>query len=258
MEVTDELITQWVGQILWPLFRVAGFLAIMPVLGAQSVSVRVRVALAISIAVLIAPMLDVPAVNVLSPEVLVITLWQLLLGLIIGFFFLMLLQIFVVAGQMISMQMGLGFASMMDPANGVSVSILSQWYQLLITLLFIAADGHLVALQILVYSFETFPVSSYGISQLDWGALIHLGSWMFVSALQLAMPAVTALLFVNLIFGVMTRSAPQLNVFALGFPITMLLGLFVSWMTIGTMMPRFNEFMWQAFWIAEDWVSGGR
>lgn len=258
MLVTDELISQWVAQLLWPLFRVAGFLAIMPVLGAQSVSVRIRAALAVAIALLVAPLIDVPAINVLSPEVVVVSLWQMLIGLITGFIFLLLLQVFVVAGQMMSMQMGLGFASMMDPANGVSVSILSQWYQLLITLLFLAADGHLVALQILISSFDTLPIGVEGITQGDWGYLLSLGSWLFVSALQLALPAVAALLFVNLIFGVMTRSAPQLNVFALGFPITMLLGLFVAWMTIGNMMPRFNELMWQAMFIAEDWVSGGR
>lgn len=258
MEVTDAQISQWVGQILWPLFRIAGFLAIMPVLGAQTVSVRVRVALAIATSVLVAPLIQVPAINVLSPETVVIAVWQLLIGLILGFFFLMLLQIFVVAGQAISMQMGLGFASMMDPANGVSVSILSQWYQLLITLLFLAADGHLVALQILVESFATLPIGPQGLSQEDFGSLLYLGTWMFTSALQLALPAVCALLFVNIIFGVMTRSAPQLNVFALGFPITMLLGLLVAWLTIGNVMPRFNDLMTQALLMAHDFAQGDR
>ena len=230
IEITDEQIASWITHYMWPLFRILGFFAVVPVFGAQNVPMRVRVLLGFMLTVAIFPILPVmPDVEGVSLENFIIIAQQMGIGLALGFMVLVMFQVFVVAGQSIAMQMGLGFASMMDPSHGVTVAILSQWYLTLVTLIFIALDGHLVVFQVLIDSFYTMPIGFDGLSRGSLMMIATMGSWMFASAFVIALPAVTALLIVNLAFGIMTRSAPQLNIFALGFPITMLMGIFIIW-----------------------------
>lgn len=258
MDVTDADIGRWVGQVLWPLFRIAGFLSVAPVLGARTVSARIRIGFAGALTIIVMPMLDdLPAIEALSLEIFILVAIQILIGIALGFVLSLLMQIFVLAGQMISMQMGLGFASMMDPANGVSVSLLAQWYQLMITLLFLALGGHLASIEVLVLSFEMLPINGQMHFGLDFPLIALLGSWIFTAAMKLALPAVTALLLVNLIFGVMTRSAPQLNIFSLGFPITMVLGIFIAWLTIANIIPHFQAQLTEVLSLMQNVMEGG-
>lgn len=246
--VNAELIGQWVGQHLWPLFRLASFMMVVPVFGTQLVPARVRLGLALLMTILIVPMIPpVPQVEALSAEAVVITLQQILIGIGMGFVVTALWQLFVVAGQMIAMQMGLGFASMVDPANGVNVPVLSQVYTITITLLFLAMNGHLVMLDVFIESFHTLPVGLDGLGQSGVWELAHRVSWMFASAMLLALPAVTAVLIVNISFGVMTRAAPQMNIFALGFPIGLIFGLFAIWVLHGGFLPHFEQYSRQTF-----------
>lgn len=242
IEITDQQIASWVTHYLWPMFRILGFFAIVPVFGAQTVPMRVRVGLGFAATIAIAPMLPaMPDVEGVSLENIMIIAQQLGIGLSLGFLVLVMFQVFVVAGQSIAMQMGLGFASMMDPSNGVTVAVLSQWYLTLITLIFLAMDGHLVVFEVLIDSFYTMPIGMAGLSQDSLMRIAMIGSWMFASAFVIALPAVTALLIVNLAFGIMTRSAPQLNIFALGFPITMLMGIFIIWASYTGVFGLFSE-----------------
>ncbi|MCH8551286.1 MAG: flagellar type III secretion system protein FliR [Natronospirillum sp.] len=242
IEITDEQIASWVTHYMWPLFRILGFFAVVPIFGAQTVPMRVRVLLGFVITVAIVPMLPaMPDVEGISLENFVIIAQQMGIGVALGFMVLVMFQVFVVAGQSIAMQMGLGFASMMDPSNGVSVAILSQWYLTLITLIFVAIDGHLVVFQVLIDSFYTLPIGMTGLSEGSLMMIATMGSWMFASAFVIALPSVTALLIVNLAFGIMTRSAPQLNIFALGFPITMLMGIFIMWASFTGVFPMVTE-----------------
>ncbi|MEK7258491.1 MAG: flagellar biosynthetic protein FliR [Pseudomonadota bacterium] len=235
------------GSFLWPLFRVMGFFMAAPLIGTQLVPMRVRLILVVAVTVLIAPLLPaVPQVDGLSLQMVLIVTQQLVIGLALGFFMQLLFQVFVLAGQLIAMQMGLGFASMVDPSNGVNVAIVSTVYLMLVMLLFIAFDGHLVMLEVLVDSFAVLPVGTVGFSGEILMQIVRTLSWVFSSAIVLALPALTALLITNFAFGIMTRAAPQMNIFALGFPIALMLGLFIIWMTMGTFLGSteslFNEF----------------
>lgn len=214
-EFSADLLGQWVGQHLWPLFRLASFLMVIPIFGTQLVPARVRLGLALLMTILIVPLIPpVPQVEALSADAVVITLQQILIGVGLGFALTALWQLFVVAGQMIAMQMGLGFASMVDPANGVNVPVLSQIYTITITLLFLAMNGHLAVFEVFIESFRpTHRPGRPGAGGV-WD-LAHRISWMFASAMLLALPAVTAVLIVSISFGVMTRAAPQMNIFAL-------------------------------------------
>lgn len=244
IELTDALIASWVSHFLWPFFRIGAFLSIVPVLGARLVPVRIRISLAFVMTLALYPVLPpMPVIEVTGLQSLLIILEQIIVGATLGFLVFVLLQIFILAGQTVSMQMGLGFASMVDPANGVSVAVLSQWYQLLVTLVYLAINGHLITLAVVLESFNTFPVGSGFFTVDSWRVLADFGAWLFRASLMLALPAVTALLLVNLSFGVMTRSAPQLNVFALGFPITMLGGLVVVWLSYSSAVPLVQNFL---------------
>ncbi len=250
MNFTDAEIGAWVASLLWPLFRVASFLMVVPVIGTQLVPARVRVGLALMITLMIAPLLPpVPVVEAVSIEAFIIVLQQVFIGTLLGFMFVMMMQLFVVAGQIIAMQMGLGFASMVDPANGVNVPVLSQFFLVGVTLTFLAINGHLVMIEAIIESFNAWPISSTILGQeaisltLLWDMLMRI-NWLFASALVIALPVVTSVLIVNISFGVMTRAAPQLNVFSLGFPIGMLFGILILWVSIssiGDYLIRFSE-----------------
>ncbi len=247
-EIGADLIGQWVGQHLWPLFRIASFLMVIPIIGTQLVPARVRLGLALLMTIIVAPLIPaVPQVEALSADAVVITLQQILIGVGLGFALTALWQLFVIAGQMIAMQMGLGFASMVDPTNGVSVPVLAQIYNITITLLFLAMNGHLVAFEVFMESFRMLPIGLEGLGQAGVWQLAHRVSWMFVSAMLLALPAVTAVLIVSISFGVMTRAAPQMNIFALGFPIGLIFGLFSIWVLHANFLPHFEQFTRQTF-----------
>jgi len=247
-EISADLISQWVGQHLWPFFRLASFMMVIPFVGTQLVPARVRLGLALLITVLVAPMIPpVPQVDAFSADAVVITLQQILIGIGIGFALTALFQLFVVAGQMIAMQMGLGFASMVDPANGVNVPVLAQIYSITITLLYLAMNGHLVAFDVFIESFYTLPIGLEGLGQAGVWSLAHRISWIFISALLLALPAVTAVFIVNISFGVMTRAAPQMNIFALGFPIGLIFGLFAIWVLHANFLPHFEQYSRETF-----------
>lgn len=241
LEISADAIGQWVGGHVWPLFRIASFLMVMPVIGTNLVPARVRMGLGLLVTILVAPLIGpVPAVDPLSATAVQITLQQILIGTAMAFAVVMLMQVFVVAGQFIAMQMGLGFASMVDPSNGVQVTVLSQFYLVAVTLVFLALNGHLVVIEVLVESFRVMPVAVEGLSVENIWALIHRISWLFAAAMLVALPAVTAVLIVYLAFGVMTRAAPQMNIFAIGFPISLLFGLFATWVLLGGLAPKFQ------------------
>lgn len=247
-EIGADLIGQWVGQHLWPLFRLASFMMVIPFVGTQLVPARVRLGLALMITILIVPLIPpVPQVEAFSADAVVITLQQILIGVGMGFALTALFQLFVVAGQMIAMQMGLGFASMVDPANGINVPVLAQIYTITITLLYLAMNGHLVAFEVFIESFHTLPIGLEGLGQVGVWDLAHRISWVFVSAVLLALPAVTAVLIVTISFGVMTRAAPQMNIFALGFPIGLIFGLFSIWVLHANFLPHFEQYTRETF-----------
>lgn len=232
LELSSAQISGWVAQFLLPLFRIAAMLMVMPIIGTQLVPTRVRLYLALAISVVLMPVLPpMPQVDALSLRSLLLIGEQVLIGAMFGFLLQLFFHIFTVAGQIIAMQMGLGFASMVDPTSGVSVPVLGQFMLMLVTLLFLAINGHLVALEVLAESFVSLPPGQGLMVQHYWELAGKLG-WVIGAGLLLTLPAITALLVINLAFGVMTRAAPQLNIFSIGFPLTLALGLVIFWISL--------------------------
>lgn len=244
-----EQLGAYLGQFLWPLFRIMGFVMVAPVIGSQLIPTRIRLIVALAIAVLIAPVLpDMPQVQGLSIQAMLLIAQQILIGVSLGFFLQMVFQTLILAGQMIAMQMGLGFASMVDPTNGVNVAVVSSFYLMFVTMLFIAMDGHLTMLEVLVDSFYSLPISlEFEFAETSLLVIVSSISWIFSSAMIIALPVLTALLITNVGFGIMTRAAPQLNIFALGFPVALILGVSLMWLTLPAVAESAINLFGQAF-----------
>ena len=259
MELTTAQLTAWIGQLLWPLFRVAGLLMTMPIIGSAMVPAQFRLLLALVITFLIAPLLPaMPVVEPLSADSLRITLQQILIGGMGGLLLHVYLAIFAMAGQMVSLQMGLGMAMMYDPVNGVSIPIIAQIYQVMATLMFLAVDGHLVVINVLANSFTAIPIAPVTSTTLDLHTLTLQVSWALGAAILIALPAITTMLLVNIAFGVMNRAAPQLNVFSLGFPMSMMAGLVVLAVSVSGLPGLFTELTNQALSKLSELIAYGR
>ena len=247
-ELSDVQISQMLGQYLWPLTRITAFLLAVPIFGAQTIPARIRIVLAIPLCVLVAPILPpLPQVELVSVQGFITTIQQILIGVAMGFTVQILMQLFIVGGQIIAMNMGLGFASMNDPANGVSVTVLSQFYLTLATLLFLSINGHLILIKMLIASFRVWPIGEFSLDVELWYQIASLGGWMFAGGLVLALPVTTAVLMVNTAFGVMSRSAPQMNIFAVGFPVTLVFGMLIFWFGLVNFLPQFQMRSQQIF-----------
>lgn len=252
LALSDAQIGGWVASFLLPLFRIAALLMVMPVIGTQLVPVRVRMYLALAFTLVLMPVLPaMPQIDALSLQGWLWIGQEVLVGALLGFSLQLFFHAFVVAGQMIAMQMGLGFASMVDPANGISVAVLGQFLLMLVTLLFLSMNGHLVVFEVLAESFVTLPVGS-GLLLDHYLAIAGRLGWVLGAGLLLALPAITALLVVNIAFGVMTRAAPQLNIFAIGFPLTLVLGLVIVWLGMADILAQYQDLAREALlWLRE-------
>jgi len=242
LELDVNQIERMVSTFLWPFFRVASFFMVIPMIGSRLLPVRIRLGLAIAVTVLLVPVLpEMPVFDGISGENVVIILQQILIGTIMGFVIQVLFQVFVLGAQIAAMQMGLGFASTSDPANGVSVVILGQYYLMIVMMLFLVTNGHLIMIEVMVRSFTILPVGGESVATSSLYKVALAGTWLFSGAMMIALPAITALLVVNFSFGVMTRAAPQLNIFAIGFPFTMLMGLFITWISMGDILDHYYK-----------------
>lgn len=256
-ELSDAQIGSWVSSFVLPLFRIAALLMVMPIFGTQLVPTRVRLYLALAISVVLVPTLPpMPLVDSISLQAFMLIAQEILIGVMLGFVLQLFFHIFVVAGQILAMQMGLGFASMVDPANGISVPVIAQYFTMLVTLLFLAMNGHLVVFEVLAESFVTLPPGSGLQVEHYWEIANKLG-WVMGAALIMVLPAVTALLVVNIAFGVMTRAAPQLNIFSIGFPLTLVLGMVIVWISMADILAHYQALASEALIMLRELARAG-
>lgn len=253
--LTTAEITAWLGQFLWPLFRCVAALWYMPIFGGTSTPRHIRLALAASLAALVSTNIQPLApVDPFSAAGLLLTIEQIIFGLGFALIMRLLFTVFTMAGQMASMQMGLSMAVMNDPVNGGSVPLLGKWLQTIAFLLFLGMDGHLVVIQVLAESFNTFPIGT-GLGPMDYFDLAGLGIWLFAGGFLITMPAIFSMLLVNLCFGVMSRAASQLNIFALGFPMTMLFGMFTLYLLLINFPSVFTDMTESALWLLRNFAG---
>ena len=248
LNIDGAEVSSWVSRFMWPFFRVAGFFMVLPLFGTRLVTARVRLLLALFTALIVTPLLPpMPVIDALSAQTMLIIAQQILIGVAFAFVLEVLMQVFILSGQVVAMQTGLGMAQMVDPSNGVNVAVVAQWFLIFVNLMFISLNGHLVAIEIIADSFFMIPVGSGFLATDILWQIANLFHWMVSAAVVLALPAVTAMLVVNIAFGVMARLAPQLNIFAVGFPVTMMLGLIVLWITFSGYGNHFQSLLYELF-----------
>ena len=245
MEFATSQITQFLADMLLPFMRISGMFAAMIGISAKTVPPPLRALLTLFLTLMIIPVIPpVPIKEIVSASTFVLVIQQLIIGIAIGFISTLVLDTFVLAGQVVAMQTGLGFASIVDPVNGINVPAVGQFYLILATLLFWAFDGHLAMIRMIVLSFEAYPIGAPWWEPERFQAIAHWGSWMFIAALTLSLAPIVSLLIVNLAFGVMTKAAPQLNIFSIGFSIAQIMGLVIIWLTMGNFINHF-DMQWQ-------------
>ncbi|MFD2272971.1 flagellar biosynthetic protein FliR [Undibacterium arcticum] len=236
--VTSAQLNIWIATLIWPLTRILGLIAVAPLFGNSAVPLQVKVGLSILIALIVAPM--VPALSAQDPMSLtglLILAQQLVIGLAMGFAMRMVFAAVEMAGELTGLTMGLGFATFFRSAvpgqivrhQPVSGAVDDPDF-------FLSVNGHLMLLSALVESFTTLPISAAPFGSGGLNQLVMRGSGIFSAGLQIALPIIAALLITNLALGILTRAAPQLNLFGIGFPITLtvgfvLIGLALPYMT---------------------------
>ena len=248
ISLTDAQLNAWLISFIWPLTRILGLIMVAPVFGHRAVPGRVKIGLGIFIALIIAPALPpMPDVGLGSWHGLFILVQQLLIGVAIGFIMRVVFAAVEAAGEIVGLQMGLGFASFFDPQSAGQTLVLARFFNMLAVLVFLAVNAHLLLIGVLVDSFQTLPISTQPLSAAGFFNVAAFGSTVFAVGLQLALPLITILLMTNLALGILTRSAPQLNIFAIGFPITLGVGLIVLDLTLPFFAPQLELMLQNGF-----------
>lgn len=228
---------QWIGAFFWPFLRVLALLSTAPMFSASQVPMQVRVGLAAAVALVLAPTLPaMPPVQLASALGWSLVVQQLLVGGVVGLAMSLIISSVQLAGSIVGLQMGLGFSTLFDPLQGVEVTSLASFLNLLAMLLFMAMDGHLLLLAVLARSFTMLPVgAAVGMGAAGWHALALEGGVMFSLGLAMAAPALGVLLIANLGLATLSKLAPQLNLFAVGFPLFFGLGFVALYLLMPVM-----------------------
>jgi flagellar biosynthetic protein FliR len=241
---TSAQLDAWIAAFLFPLARIFGLLASAPIFNNAAQPQRIRLAVGLVITVALVPTLPpMPQVPAGSWVGFVILAQQAMIGLLLGFTLRIAFTAIDVAGDLIGMQMSLSFAVFYDPQNAGQTPVLSEFLGLLAMLIFLTLNGHLLTLQVLAESFRLLPISATPFSAASFTSMLAWSSVVFSAGLLLALPLITALLIANLAMGVLARVAPQLNIFAVGFPVTLMAGFIVLMFSI----PYFGAAMERLF-----------
>jgi flagellar biosynthetic protein FliR len=223
---SEAQLMAWVTPVLWPFLRVLGLFTTSPIFSTRAIPVRARICLAFLIALCAqASLQDQPMIPLDSPAMPGTLVQQVGIGMAIGFMVRLVFAAIELAGELVGLQMGLNFASFFNPMNNAQTSAVSTFLGNIAMLLFIAINGHLTVVMAVMKSFDAFPVGGSIMEMLVRMRVHELGAALFSSALWIALPMIALLLFTNLVLGVISRLAPQMNIYAIGFPVTLVAGL---------------------------------
>ncbi len=224
---TDTQLYGLIAGLLWPLTRILGMIASAPLFSQADIPMTAKIGLGVVLTLVIAPSLPLlPVIDPASPAGLLILAQQAIIGLSIGFIMNITFMAVDLAASMAGLTMGLGFASFFDPQTQGQSNAINQFLAIMTILIFFQINGHLMLIAALADSFTLLPIGQWPDKSVFW----HLVNWsgiIFTAGVQLSLPIVTALLITNLTLGILTRAAPQLNLFGIGFPITIGIG-FIS------------------------------
>ena len=242
--------------LIWPMLRISAFLAFASIFSIRAVNLRIRIVLGLVLTIFLSMQLDIPKIDPATAE----GLKEIANQLFIGFAMAMIMQLatagIVLAGQAVSGSMGLSMANMIDPTLG-NVPVVSQFFTIIGTLVFLSIGGHLIVFGVLLESFSLFPIGKSLMTQDVLGKMTAWGAMMFVSALLISLPVVVTLLFVNIGVGFVTRAAPSLQLFSVGFPAILLSGFIILWLAVPSIINRIDWLWVQTFTQMRGMLVGG-
>lgn len=241
ISISSELINTWIISLLWPLTRILGVMATAPILSDRAIPARVKLGFGILLALIVMPTLPpIAYFEIFSLHGLLMLIQQMIIGLAMGFSIRLVFSAIGMAGQMIGMSMGLGFGVFFDPQTQGQSTAISQFLTMLLMLVFLSLDGHLLMVRALADSFVTMPIAmnGHGVNTIQ---IAMWGETIFTTGLLLALPAVAALLITNMALGILTRTAPQLNIFGIGFPVTLSIGFLVLALALQGMLAPMKD-----------------
>jgi flagellar biosynthetic protein FliR len=223
---TDAQLQAWLAAFLLPFFRILALFSAAPLLSLRSIPQRARVGLAVVLAATIAPSVAAPVgIDLVSAAGLGFVAQEVAVGLSIGFAARLLFAAFDLAGEVIGLQMGLSFAGFFDPSSGGQGTAVGSFVNTVATLMFVALNGPLLLIAATLRSFQSLPVGQVPFEFVRRFDPVALGAEVFALGLLIAVPFLAMILFVNVLLGVMSRVAPQLSLFSIGFPVTIGVGL---------------------------------
>ncbi len=242
---TSAQLDAWLALMLWPFARILALLASAPITGDTQFPAMSKIGLAVIITAVVAPTLPLPAVDPGSGAGLLLLARETAIGIAMGLAMRIVFAGITMAGDVIGLQMGLAFAQFYDPQSNSQEAVIGQYLNLLATLTFLSLNGHLVMISTLIESFQAVPVAAADGGQ--WLLLAQSGGMVVRAALWLSLPLIATLLVINAALGVLTRSAPQLNIFAIGFPITMIVGFAALMLALPYCMPAMEKLFESGF-----------
>jgi flagellar biosynthetic protein FliR len=215
----------YIAQFFFPFARIMALLAVAPVLGNRSVPARVKIALGVLVTLSAAPLLPTTYPVAVDSYMGYLTVGrEVMLGIAMGLTVRMIFAAIEMGGEVAGLQMGLSFAGYIDPSSGSTNNAVSSFFGIIAVLLFLSLNGHLLLISGVVDSFQRLPIGGGDTTAVS-KSLVAMGAQIFSVALSISLPIIVVLLVVNLGLGIMSRIAPQLNVFAVGFPISLSVGL---------------------------------
>jgi flagellar biosynthetic protein FliR len=244
IQFTSDQLTAWAMLFFWPFVRILAFVAAAPIFGENSLPRMVKIGIAAVLAFLIAPVVPaIPAVSPVSYAGVWLAIQQIVIGVAIGFVMKVVFAAVQAAGDFVGLQMGLGFASFYSAAMGANAMVLSQLLNTFALLFFLAFNGHLIMIHVLADTFQTLPIGAGILHAGGWRLAARFGATVFTAGVSLALPLIAALLTINLAMGILNRASPQLSIFSIGFPLTLLSGLVV----LAFMIPELGGVFQQLF-----------
>lgn len=242
---------------MWPMLRISALMLTAPILAQNAVNIRLRILISVVLTWLVYPLHRWPVLDPVSAQGLLQVFNQVAVGATMGLVLQIVVAAVVVAGQSISSAMGLSMANMMDPNLG-NVPVVSQFLLVLASLVFVGFGGHAILLGLVSESFQTIPIGTSFLQQAVLGKVLQWSSMMFLGALLMALPVMVFLLFINVGLGIVTRAAPSLNIFAVGFPAMMLAGFLVLIVSMDAIGGRIDWLWMQGFGVLRDLTGAGR
>ncbi|CAI8752167.1 MULTISPECIES: flagellar biosynthetic protein FliR [Kosakonia] len=256
LNVTSDQWLHWISMYFWPLLRVMALIMTAPILSESRIPRRIKVGLGIVITIVIAPTLPpTPDVPVFAPAALWLALQQILIGVALGFTMQFAFATIRTAGELIGLQMGLSFATFVDPTSHLNMPVLARILDMLALLLFLTFNGHLWLISMLVDTFHTLPIGGNPVNGNAYLALTRAAGMIFLNGLMLALPVITLLLTINLSLGLLNRMAPQLSVFVIGFPVTLSVGILLMAAMMPLIAPYCERLFSEIFNLLADIVS---